>query len=362
MKPFPIKRLLIEEEAGDYRITSRILDHLKEIPTHRVGRERYGEGGTPDGLDKETLRLVRFPGALLKPCPGTQNYICCGYQILHIGTNCPMDCSYCILQAYVNQPSLRVHVNLEEELEAIGRLIDRHPDQIFRIGTGEFADSLALEPIVGWGNLLLPFFSKRKNALLELKTKSDQIEGLLSIPHRTRIVVSWSLNSPHIVANEEHQTAPLMARLKAARRCQSEGFLVGLHFDPLIEHREWKEGFLRCLDLMDRNIDPKRVIWISLGCFRYMPSLKPIIRRRHPGSPILQGEFIPGLDGKMRYFKPIRVDMYRFVVEQLKEWYRSRGIYLCMESDEVWKKSMDWSPGNSAGLSDYLDERVIEMY
>src|SRR5512136_3469961 len=74
-------------------------------------------------LDKETLRFVSFPGQLLKPCPGTREYLCCGYQILNIGTNCPLDCSYCILQAYFNQPSLRVFVNLEEQLEAIGQVL-----------------------------------------------------------------------------------------------------------------------------------------------------------------------------------------------------------------------------------------------
>jgi spore photoproduct lyase len=165
-----------------------------------------------------------------------------------------------------------------------------------------------------------------------------------------------------VVATEEHRTAPLLTRLKAARRCQSEGFVVGLHFDPLIEHRGWKEGYLKCLGLLDRYLDPSRVIWISLGCFRYMPALKPIIRKRHPRSSVLQGEFIPGLDGKMRYFKPIRVEMYHFVIEHLKRWYGDRGIYLCMESDEVWRESLGWSPESSAGLSDYLDSRVTEMY
>ena len=175
MKRFHIKRLLLEEGARDYRITSRIAERLEGIPCERVGRVVPREEGiTSQGLDKETIRLVRFPGALFKPCPGTRNYLCCGYQILHIGTNCPMDCSYCILQAYFNQPSIRIHVNLEEELEEIGRLIDRHPDKIFRVGTGEFTDSLVLEPIIGWGKLLFPFFSKRKNTLLELKTKDDR--------------------------------------------------------------------------------------------------------------------------------------------------------------------------------------------
>ncbi|OQY57486.1 MAG: hypothetical protein B6245_16810, partial [Desulfobacteraceae bacterium 4572_88] len=55
------------------------------------------------------------------------------------------------------------------------------------------------------------------------------------------------------------------------------------------------------------------VVWISLGTFRFMPSLKPIIQDRFPDSKIIYGEFIPGLDGKMRYFKPLRIRLYHGV-------------------------------------------------
>jgi spore photoproduct lyase len=119
---------------------------------------------------------------------------------------------------------------------------------------------------------------------------------------------------------------------------------------------------MRTLEMMDRYIDPKGIIWTSLGCLRYMPLLKGIIRKRHPRTHILDGEFVPGKDGKMRYFKPIRIEMYRFLAGMLKKWHGGLGIYLCMESDEVWQKGLGWSPGNSDGLSLYLDQRVHEAF
>ncbi len=69
------------------------------------------------------------------------------------------------------------------------------------------------------------------------------------------------------------------------------------------------------MELLDRYVDPKKIIWMSLGSFRFMPSLKEVIRRRHPSSELLNGEFVPGLDGKMRYFKPIRMELYAFMRE-----------------------------------------------
>jgi hypothetical protein len=33
-----------------------------------------------------------------------------------------------------------------------------------------------------------------------------------------------------------------------------------------------------------------------------------------------------------------------------------------MESDEIWNKGIGWSPGDSDGLSDYLDLRVKQIF
>jgi spore photoproduct lyase len=77
---------------------------------------------------------------------------------------------------------------------------------------------------------------------------------------------------------------------------------------------------------------------------------------------LLNGEFIMGLDGKMRYFKPIRIEMYAFMKEKLDEWYPDLGLYLCMESDEIWEKSMGWSPVENIGLARYLDGRVKKIF
>lgn len=337
-------------------MTERVLSKLRDRLVLEACQPPVGDP------DKGTLRLLSFPGELFKPCPGTKSYICCGYQILNVGTNCPLDCSYCILQAYFNQPSLRVFVNLEEKLEEIGSLLDQNTGRIFRVGTGEFTDSLALDPYAEWSRFLPAFIRKRSNALLEFKTKTDRIEGLLSSRLRDRIVVSWSLNSPVIAAREEHGAPSIRKRLEAARACQKEGFVVGFHFDPIIHHPQWEDHYLETIAMMDGMIDPARVIWVSLGCFRFMPHLKTVIRKRHRGTRILDGEFIPGLDGKMRYFKPIRVELYRLIKQELDQWHRDLGLYLCMESHEVWQKALNWSPGDSDGLRRYLDSRAVKFF
>jgi spore photoproduct lyase len=358
-----IKTVILEKDAESHPFAKRAVERLpdscsvlgqEEIPP-QAAREEFD-------FDKNTLRLLSFPGQLLKPCPGTREYLCCGYQILNIGTNCPLDCSYCILQAYFNQPGLRVFVNVEKQLEVIGGTIENSKGKIFRIGTGEFTDSLALDSILKWTQVLPAFVAKHRNVVLEFKTKTVAIDGLLASPLRERIVASWSLNSPSIAATEEHGAPSVRKRLEAAGICQREGYTLGFHFDPLIEHRFWKEEYERTVDLLDRFVDPRKVIWISLGCLRFMPSLKGVIRKRFAGTHILDGEFIPGSDGKMRYIKPQRIEMYGHMKEKLWEWGFRSGLYLCMESRDVWAKAFGWSPESSEGLSEYLDNRAREAF
>ncbi len=356
-----VKEVIVDEGLSRHYWVKDILKRLPNTPVYMATAAENKLENRAD-MGKSTLHLQRHMGEFLKPCPGTKAYICCGYQILNVGTNCPLDCSYCVLQSYFNQPNLRVFVNLYEQLEHVMGVIDNHPNKIFRVGTGEFTDSLAIDPITCWAESLIPAFSVRKNSILELKTKTNRIEGLLHTKYRERIIVSWSLNSPHITQYEEHKASILTARLEAARLCQKEGFIVGFHFDPLVYHQHWKEEYMRTIDLMDNYIDPHRIIWMSLGSFRFMPELKSIIRKRHPQTCVLDGEFVLGLDGKMRYFKPLRIDLYSFMINNLTDWYPDLGLYLCMESDEVWHKSLGWSPENSTGLCQYLDNRVIKFF
>ena len=67
--------------------------------------------------EKNNLVITHNKGNFYKPCPGTSNYLCCLYKILNIGLNCPLSCTYCILQSYLEYPALTIHANLNEMFE-----------------------------------------------------------------------------------------------------------------------------------------------------------------------------------------------------------------------------------------------------
>ncbi|SMC22401.1 spore photoproduct lyase [Desulfacinum hydrothermale DSM 13146] len=349
----PIRTVLVEKAVRRSPLVQRLRKRLpharfQEVETVPAASARVA------GL----LEVEHFKGRFWRNCPGTRVYDCCGYQIIHFGTQCTIDCTYCILQAYFNQPNLRLFGNTDDLLREVEERLDQDPDRLHRVGTGEFTDSLLLDPWTGLSQDLVPLFARRPNAVLELKTKTDHVDQLQDLPHGGHTLISWSLNAQEVTRREESRAASLRARLEAAQKCARWGYYLGFHFDPMIHYPGWRQGYRKTLDALMDAVDPSRVVWISLGAFRFMPELKPIIAHNHPRTRITTGEFIRGLDGKLRYFRDIRIQLYSMMVEALKGWDRNLCVYLCMEGPWIWRKVFGFEPADKGGLPKMLDDAV----
>lgn len=350
------KRLVIEAAVADTILVRRILDGYRQVPVAWVGKIADEDSATGDG---QTLEIASFRGRFVRTCPGTRSYLCCGYQILHLGTQCSLGCTYCILQAYFTGRNLRVFANLDDLWRQLREHLRSSPRRVHRLGTGEFMDSLDLDPVTHLSRELVPFFAGQPRTLLELKTKTANVELLEGLNHGGRTVVAWSLNPQALIQSEEAGAVSLEARLAAARRCQEWGYRLAFHFDPLVAFRGWQRGYAEVVSGLAAVVDPGRIAWISLGTLRFMPALKEIVRHRHPQSALLDEEFVPGLDGKLRYFRDLRVEMYRYLNELLRKFSCDLPIYLCMESEDVWRQALGFSPAEQGGLSAMLDRRVL---
>ncbi len=116
---------------------------------------------------KQVLYLTENKGGFFRKCPGTSHYTCCGYMILHIGTFCHMDCSYCILQSYFHPPVMQFFVNHDKLLAELGHVFAEN--RIYRFGTGEFTDSLIWQSQSDLTESLVAEFSGQSSCVLELK-------------------------------------------------------------------------------------------------------------------------------------------------------------------------------------------------
>ncbi|MGK5095410.1 spore photoproduct lyase family protein [Deltaproteobacteria bacterium TL4] len=359
------ERIIIDDAVKKEPLTLQVCERFSQVPQEVVSdyawhRHEVDEDPLKNPLTrgKKILHLKYFQGVPIKLCPGlTEGVLCCNYYTINFVENCPFECTYCILQAFLNKPVITVHANVDEILQQVGTLLASRAPQWLRVGTGEHSDSLALDPILGISAHLIRFFAEQPNGILELKTKSAHVDHLLDLPHQGKTVIAWSLNPETVVEQEEFKTAGLDERLCAAKKAAEAGYKLAFHFDPVIHYPTWEKEYHLLIEKLFEVISAEQVVWISIGTLRYIPKLKSIVEERFPNNRLFLGEFIPGDGKKMRYYKKIRQTMIYSITQKLKQKAPGVPVYLCMESQNVWQKTMPRTPQNNGELENWVCQK-----
>ncbi len=259
--------------------------------------------------------------------------------MLNIVDNCAMACSYCVLQNHYDEAVIAVPTNLKAKLAEV----ELNPAKRYRIGTGEYSDSLL------WGNKndiladLCDFARAHPNAIIELKTKSANVGWILENGIPANVCCSWSLNPQTIVANEEHKTASLDRRLQAARAVADKGVKVGFHFHPMMYFEGWEAEYQALMARVVAMFKPEEVLWISLGCVTMLKGFAQDFRLKYSHSKLLQMETETTPDGKITYAFAVREGLYRNALAALAPWKDQVFQYLCMEHKPMWDSVMGFA-------------------
>lgn len=357
--PYFPEKIFIQKNSLHLPLTKKIMARASHIPSETVENAEalivdFAAQRDPLLLGKKTLLISRQRGIFVKPCPCTPGYIGCNYFIINTDLNCPLDCTYCILQDYLDNPLVTVHANTDHLWQQMDLFLTRHRHHTIRIGTGELGDSLVLDHLTDRSKEMIGYFKEKKNTLFELKTKTTNIANVIETRPSANIIIAWSLNSEKIAREEEKGAPSVRERLEAAQLVTKRGYKVAFHFDPIIHFPGWEEGYAEVVDLMLAKIEIPKIAWISLGSLRFAPPLKEVILKRFPRSRILYDELIRGKDGKFRYFKPLRLHLYSTFVKSLGKAGKKIPLYFCMESGEVWKKVLKKEPKGKEDVETYL--------
>lgn len=264
--------------------------------------------------EKQCVIFARKRGAWLKPFYCYHQNHESRHFSLDLAEGCSFDCVYCYLQSYLNSGALVLFVNrdgLETELQSLG-------SEPVWISIGILTDSLLAEeqnPMIAWLSHRLP-----EQATLELRTKSANVQ-ILNDPQisREQLVVAWSLSPESVVTNYEYGTSTLMQRIDAARRALELGYRIAFHFDPVFHFEGWQDAYSKLFSEL-QEFRSEKIVFLSIGLFRYMPDLGSIIRKRFSYHPILTEEFFPAPDGKYHYLRSIRKEMYAKFQTWLRPW------------------------------------------
>lgn len=365
MEPYRPGKIYLERSVKDSWVARNVLERLDSTPVELIDDtenllQEAKQWNPSVARGKKSLVLAKKKGHFFKPCPaGRGRSVCCNYFVINYAANCHMECSYCYLQSYLNFPHMVVYANHEDLLTELGSVFRENPRSFFRVGTGELADSLALDPLTSYSEPLVEFFAGQKNAVLELKTKSNCVANLLRLDHRRKTVVAWSINPRFVQESEEHKTASIEQRLAAADACVRAGYKVGFHLDPMIDYAGWEEDYRGLIDEIFDRTPFESIPWVSVGTVRMTPELRDSMRSRFPNSPVPLGELVPAEDGKLRYFKPSRVRMYRSVLKWVRERSQKTAVYLCMEPPAVWARVFAAPPPSDSDVGESLIPRDL---
>jgi len=335
--------ILLWEKVADDPEARRIVKLFPSAQIKIINHQRYfSHTATPGRAiveGKQTLMIGQtssfvgdFTGQL------GDNVRCCPYyKLVPVSNGCPYYCSYCYL-AYVyrkHHPFIKININYDTMLRQIAKLADGQMHKI-SFNMGEMLDSIALDHVTNLTSILVPFFSRFRNAFLMLLTKSSSIDNLLSLKPNSQTVVSWSLNSDTAIKTFEPGTASLDERLDAAKRCQKHGYRIRFRIDPGILHLNWRNAYAEMIQKMFASTEPEN---ITLGMLRLVPGHLRLAQQAYQKrAENLCNQTLTSLasDGKLRYPEDKRIEFYSHIIDAIHSFNKTVSISLCRETPRVW--------------------------
>jgi spore photoproduct lyase len=332
------KKIFVEKEIANRPKVVEILSHFPKTPVYQIDKisDVFDKVHKPYLQKRDTLNLFvgTKKGQLVKPSPDA--YGVAGdphYYFVH-AYNCIYECEYCYLQGYFSSPDLVIFINYDEMASAIRQTVAQHsPDTTVWFHAGEFSDSLALSHITNEWEIFWDTFAELPNARLELRTKSVNIKAIEHLPPLGNIVVSFSL-SPEVVARKyDRKTPSVTARLKALKQLADKGFVIGIHLDPIVYTNTLQADYDALMQSTLAVVPEEQIAYISVGVMRFSKESFRAFSENYPNSDLLAAELVKGLDGKVRYNRPMRMYILKTIQNIcIRAGIAPEKIYFCMET------------------------------
>lgn len=317
---------------------------LKTYPQNAETFEK--ESFKIEEIEKESLGLGSCPVA----SPKTR---CCNLLTLDAVESCGFDCSYCSIQSFYKNNTITFDNAFAKKLETL----ELDPTKTYHIGTGQSSDSLMWGNRAGVLEALLDFARRHPNVILELKSKSANIEYLLSQEIPKNVLCTWSLNPQIIIDHEEKRASSLKERIASARALVDKGVLVGFHFHPMVLFEGWQKAYTDIAQELTSQFEAQEIALVSMGTLTFIKPVLKKIRLRAQKSKILQ---MPLVDAHGKYSYPLNLkeEMFSTVYHAFASWHHKVFFYLCMEDISLWERIF----GYEYDSNEAFEKAMIEAY
>ena len=298
--------------------------------------------GPSDALElhyegKRTLVLAEHGSAVRQ---STEEGNCCpNYWHFSPYGFCPYGCHYCYLAGTPGvwfSPTVKIFLNLEEILGEVDHTANQlaQPTAFY---LGKLQDGLALEPLTGYARKMIPFFARHEFAHMVILTKGADVENLLGLDHAGHTILSWTVNAPEVVHDFETNTPDVMARIDAMRQCAQAGYPVRAVLMPIIPVADWPTVYGRFLTTLLESVPLSR---ITLGSICSYPQAQRLLEQKLGKKNVISSLLDRGPaksdDGRLRFSRSTREDVYRHLIECIR-WVRpDLEIGLCLEDEAMF--------------------------
>lgn len=332
-----INTLYIEKDAERRELTGKIREKLQAQKTELIDdyQDFFSRRKTPY-LHKRTeknLFIALKRGALVRKAPDAYGFGAddSHYYYIH-AYNCVYECEYCYLQGYFSSPDLVLFVNHDEILRDMKSVLTNSAYERVWFHAGEFSDSLALSHISQELPLYWNFFRQNPHSFLELRTKSVNLSVLRGLEPLPNVILSFSLSTEPQAALFDREAPGVAQRIEAMLRLREMGFRLGVHFDPIIYLEDFADRFSEIAAKVATRIGFGAIDYISLGVVRFAKDVFREAKENYPASGMFARHFIQGEDAKMRYIRPLRMQLLETSQAILKKHgCPEQKIYFCME-------------------------------
>lgn len=326
-----MQTVYIEKNIKSHSRVEKIINKLK--PRNIVVCDHYKEVFNPKSqnfrIQKQlpALILAEKKGTRIMPSPpgfgigGEKNF-----YFSHM-LNCLYDCRYCFLQGMYSSANYVVFVNYEDFMQDI-KLLTEQAESSYYFFSGYDCDSLAYEPVTDFLKEFIPFFKTTKNAVLELRTKSTNIHELLEQTPFPQCIVAFSFTPAEIAEEIEHKVPSVNKRIQAMREVAERGWLIGLRFDPLIYHPEFKKLYENLFNTIFSSISSQSLHSISMGPLRFPEKMFQKILKLYPHDPLLSHPLYKQ-GNVFSYKQEIEQDMKKDLQGLIKNYASESKVFEC---------------------------------
>ena len=289
-----LKTIYIEKKVKDHPNTHKILKNVQA--TKIIYCDSYSEIFNTNNQNFRiqktvpTLILAKKEHNFLYPAPksftiGYNN----NYYFSHM-LNCPYDCKYCYLQGSLNSSNYLIFVNYDDFFQEIKYIVKKN-NEVSCFFSGYESDNLALEKVSNFLENFILNFKDLDKALLEVRSKSVNINIFKKMRAIYNVIPAFSLNPQFIIDEYEDKTPNLLGRLNAIKTLQEFGWNVGIRFDPLI----WIENkylYKEFFDQVFNSVNISKIHSVTLGNFRMPKDFLKKIAKMRPNNGFIQQNLI----------------------------------------------------------------------